>query len=61
MMPHHARQLTRRDIVTSVFPDFVRVVVDGDIEEVSRRLAGRRRRRTSCILLSEEADRNALE
>src|SRR5216110_1191007 len=31
---------TRRETVTSVFLDFVRVVVDGDIDEVSRRLAG---------------------
>src|SRR5438270_63810 len=30
----------RRETVTSVFLDFVRVVVDGDIDEVSRRLAG---------------------
>ncbi len=28
-----------RDIVTSAFLDFVRVVVDGDLDEVSRRLA----------------------
>jgi len=31
---------TRRETVTSVFLDFLRVVVDGDIDEVSRRLAG---------------------
>jgi hypothetical protein len=35
-----SKRILAATIVTSVFLDFVRVVVDGDIDEVSRRLAG---------------------